>query len=216
MQLHYLETHLVDHCDLKCKGCGHFSSLSEKRYADFDVFKKDFVRLSGLFDNISRIRLMGGEPLLHPDVPEFLRFTRHTFPNAEIFLVTNALRLCRQPERFWEECSSSRIIIQITRYPIKLDLEAIKKNGKKYDDRLKEREGTVSGEISLPGHNTHYERPWQSAILFPYLYIEQKESYHQQSFPFHQHTLSILIYIYPLAWVRSENQSARQISRQTV
>ena len=93
MQLHYLETHLVDHCNLKCKGCGHFSSLSEKRYTDVDIFKRDLMRLSGLFDNISRIRLMGGEPLLHPDVLGFVKSSRLAFPNADIWVVTNGLLL---------------------------------------------------------------------------------------------------------------------------
>lgn len=136
MQLHYLETHLVDHCNLKCKGCGHFSSLSEKRYTDVDIFKRDLMRLSGLFDNISRIRLMGGEPLLHPDVLGFVKSSRLAFPNADIWVVTNGLLLHKQSEEFWQECSRNRVILEISGYPIKLDFEAIEKNSEKYDVRI--------------------------------------------------------------------------------
>jgi organic radical activating enzyme len=136
MELNYLETHLVDHCDLSCKGCGHFSPLSEKKFHDFNIFQKDLVRLRELFDNILIIRLMGGEPLLHPDVLNFLEFTRLTFPKAQISLVTNGILLLRQSETFWEKCSQNNILIQITRYPLKLDLEAIKRTGDKFNTKI--------------------------------------------------------------------------------
>jgi len=136
MELHYLETHLVDHCNLKCRGCGHFSTLSEKGYADIDSFQRDFDRLASLFDNILRIRLMGGEPLLHPEVLHFVRFSRLAFPNADISLVTNGLLLHTQSARFWEECSQNRVVVDISGYPIRLDLEGVKKKAEKYDARI--------------------------------------------------------------------------------
>ncbi len=44
-----LETHLVDHCNLNCKGCSHFSPLSSPNFADYNQFTKDLTRLSELF-----------------------------------------------------------------------------------------------------------------------------------------------------------------------
>lgn len=129
MILDYLEIHLADHCNLNCKGCGHFSPLSEEKFTDFITFRKDFIRLKELFDNIFKIRLMGGEPLLHPDVLIFLEFTRFIFPDARISLVTNGLLLPMQSEIFWEKCFRNNIVIEITKYPIKLDFESIEKKG---------------------------------------------------------------------------------------
>jgi hypothetical protein len=123
--LSYLETHLVEHCNLNCKGCGHFSSIAEEQFADFAIFERDFSRLGDLFENISTIRLMGGEPLLHPGVTSFTTCVRGVFPRAEICLVTNGILLPKQPADFWESCAANDIVIQITRYPISLDFDGI-------------------------------------------------------------------------------------------
>ena len=37
----YIETHLVDHCNLKCKGCSHFSGIAPPFFKDFDEFYKE-------------------------------------------------------------------------------------------------------------------------------------------------------------------------------
>lgn len=62
-ELKYLETHLVGHCNLACKGCGHFAPLVDKWFAFVKDHENDMRQLSRMFSNISRIRLMGGEPL---------------------------------------------------------------------------------------------------------------------------------------------------------
>jgi hypothetical protein len=132
MELPYLETHLVDHCNLNCKGCSHFSPLSVESFVKFSIFEKDFLRLRELFDNIKEIRLMGGEPLLHPELLKFLECTRLIFPNSKICLVTNGIILNSQMESFWENCSQNNILIQITRYPIKLDIASILRKAEKF------------------------------------------------------------------------------------
>jgi molybdenum cofactor biosynthesis enzyme MoaA len=129
MVLDYVETHLVDHCNLGCKGCGHFSPLSEERFTSLTTFKRDFSRLKNLFENISIIRLMGGEPLLHPDVSLFSEFSRVMFPRASIRLVTNGILLLKQPDTFWEQCARDEIEIQVSEYPIKPDLGAMGEKG---------------------------------------------------------------------------------------
>jgi molybdenum cofactor biosynthesis enzyme MoaA len=84
-ELKYLELHLTDHCNLNCKGCGHYSPIAQENFASFVEFKKDMLRLGHLFRNIQIIRLMGGEPLLHPDVAFFLLKTRaYSGPNRTV------------------------------------------------------------------------------------------------------------------------------------
>jgi len=126
MELDYIETHLVDHCNLNCRGCSHFSPLSEKKFTAFNTLKENFLRLKQLFDNISVIILMGGEPLLYPDLSIFLQFTRSLFPKSIISILTNGTLLLRQEESFWETCRRNNILIKITKYPIKLDFESIR------------------------------------------------------------------------------------------
>ena len=92
----YLETHVADTCNLKCRGCMHFSNIAVKANSpDLEDFDRDFARLSHLFTNIFIIRLMGGEPLLNPRLKEYMRIVRHYFPAAEIRIVSNALLVPR-------------------------------------------------------------------------------------------------------------------------
>ena len=132
MELSHIDTHLVDHCNLNCKGCGHFAPLAEKYFADINVFRKDFLRLRQLSINIKVICLMGGEPLLHPELLSFLELTRSIFNDSQIWLMTNGTLLLGQSDTFWETCSANNIIIHIPRYPIQLGVAKIQKTAQKY------------------------------------------------------------------------------------
>ena len=116
-ELPYLEFHLTDHCNLNCKGCGHFCPVAPPHFADIGQHERDMRRLSRLFRNIRLIRPMGGEPLLHPEVNAFLRTTRKFFPKSQIRLVTNGLLLPQVSASFWETCRTTGTIIDLTVYP---------------------------------------------------------------------------------------------------
>lgn len=127
------EVALAEHCNLNCAGCSHFSPVAEPEFADLETVTQDFNRLSDLFgEDVGEIHLMGGEPLLHPDVIQFFPAARTAFPKARILLVTNAILLLKQPEEFWISCRENRIVITPTFYPISLDFEAIESRAKQY------------------------------------------------------------------------------------
>lgn len=63
------------------------------------------------------IRLMGGEPLLHGQVIEFMRSAREAFPRARIHLVSNGLLAGRMGKEFWESCRALDVIFEVTVYP---------------------------------------------------------------------------------------------------
>ncbi len=116
-ELQHLEFHLADHCNLKCKGCTHFSNLvKEPVFADMGQYKKDIRRLSELFDNIKEIHLMGGEPLLNPDVEEYIRITREIFPYAEIAIATNGLLIMTMKQSFFDTILETDTMISISDY----------------------------------------------------------------------------------------------------
>ena len=115
--LPYFEYHLADHCNLSCKGCGHFSPIREKQFAEFDEYRSDLSQLKKLFSNVRNIELLGGEPLLHPRIADFLRLSRHFFPKAAIGISTNGILLPRMSEEFWNACRSCSIYIVYTVYP---------------------------------------------------------------------------------------------------
>ncbi len=111
--------HIADHCNLNCKGCDHCSPIAEAKLADIEEFKKDFERLSFLLDGEADIiELMGGEPLLHPEIEQFTIIARKAFPKARIRIVTNGLLLNKEPDSFWKTCRENRIIVSYTDYGI--------------------------------------------------------------------------------------------------
>jgi hypothetical protein len=120
MDVLLFETHMVDHCNLDCWGCTHFSPLADEWFADLETFAADFNRLSELFGRkIVQIRLLGGEPLLHPELEKFFPAARGAFPFASttIMVVTNGILLRTKEPSFWQACSAHNIDIAVTVYP---------------------------------------------------------------------------------------------------
>jgi hypothetical protein len=135
---HILETHLVDHCNLNCKGCSHFAPLVKGEvFADVEIFNRDMERLKQLFDNIYEIRLMGGEPLLHPGLFSFVDIARKAFPNARIAIFTNGILLSGMNDHFWKSCAEKNILVKISYYPIELQLHKIMQKAKENNVRIK-------------------------------------------------------------------------------
>jgi organic radical activating enzyme len=135
--LAYFAVHIVEHCNLKCQFCDHFAPLAEEEFANIKVFERDFARLSELLDaEVDRIGLMGGEPLLHLQLIDFLYVARKYFPKTKLQLVTNGILLLKQTEDFWKACRNNDIIIVNTKYPLKLDFDRIKEVAKKHDVRF--------------------------------------------------------------------------------
>src|ERR1700691_3146721 len=88
------EYNLTEHCNLKCAGCDHSSPLLPTKFADVALFQRDLTVLSQVL-HLGELKLLGGEPLLHPDLLEFLRCARASGIAKEITLVTNGLLLHR-------------------------------------------------------------------------------------------------------------------------
>lgn len=119
------EVHIVEHCNLNCKQCAHFSPLAEESYIRVERYERDCRRLSELFGGeMSSIQLLGGEPLLHPQITEIMRVTRDAFPIGRIRIVTNGILLPKMTEKFWEACGEYDVEISPSYYPIKFDYDA--------------------------------------------------------------------------------------------
>lgn len=88
--LEILEIHLVDHCNLNCANCNHFSPLAEKWFIDIDDFTSQLKLLVKNYPKISILRLLGGEPCLHPQIVQLCKIARQIMPvNVTIELLTN-------------------------------------------------------------------------------------------------------------------------------
>jgi MoaA/NifB/PqqE/SkfB family radical SAM enzyme len=124
-RLHRLVVHVTDHCNLNCKGCSHFSNIAEPAFADPGQLDREFSRLAELVE-ITEIYLLGGEPLLHPDVAQFVRSARRHFPDSKIILLTNGILLPRMGPEFWQALGEARITLMYDDYPIRLQTDLIR------------------------------------------------------------------------------------------
>lgn len=115
--LPYIEFSAALHCNMNCRSCTHFSPLSEKRFYDFRMFYNDIQRLRQLVARIDIIRIMGGEPLLNPQLDDYITLTRKAYPYSEIQLVTNGLLLKTMREGLIDAILQNEIRIHISFYP---------------------------------------------------------------------------------------------------
>ena len=124
---------IVNHCNLNCVSCGHFSPLAEESYLKEEVLEKDMARLESLtHGQIERVELMGGEPLLHPNICKMIEIVRKYFPTCELNICTNGILVLSMPKEFYITCSKYNVTIAITIYPLNLKWEEIETLLSKY------------------------------------------------------------------------------------
>lgn len=154
------EFHLVEHCNLNCKGCNHFSPIAEPAFLSLGFLERDMKKLSELFDaKAEDIRLLGGEPLLHPELIDCMRITRSYWPTARIRLITNGVLLMNMDESFWDACREYGICIAPTKYPIPVDYDAAEARAREkgvayeYFNDTSEEKSLYRLPVSLTGGN---------------------------------------------------------------
>lgn len=154
------EMHLVEHCNLNCRGCSNFSPLAGPEFVDVEEFRRDFIRLGDVFSHTcERIWLMGGEPLLHPEISTLVRIARENFSDGEISVFTNGILLPQMKDDFWESCRDSNTGILISAYPINLPIDKIRDSALKFGVQVrwawnqsdKERDLFIIRPVNLAG-----------------------------------------------------------------
>jgi hypothetical protein len=91
-----LEIHLAHACNLACESCSHYSNQGHKgvvTLAEAQGWMSEWDR---------RIQpqvfsLLGGEPTINPQLPQFMESARRHWPRAALRLVTNGFFLHRHP-----------------------------------------------------------------------------------------------------------------------
>lgn len=116
--LPYVEFQVADHCNLNCKSCSHFSNLvNTEQFASYTEFEKSIQELAKYFDDIPRIRLLGGEPLLNKELPRFVRCAREAFPYAKLCIVTNGILVPQISDEDWKIYRGNGVEFNVSLYP---------------------------------------------------------------------------------------------------
>lgn len=116
--LPFLEFNIVDQCNLNCKGCSQYSGLVKStKFHDVNSLHMDLLQLKKFIQEIGAIKILGGEPLLHPDLEKIIEKTREVYPKSQISVWTNGLLIKKMNRSFWENVRDNNILIRISHYP---------------------------------------------------------------------------------------------------
>ena len=102
----------VEHCNLSCRACSHLSPIQPRRIVEPDDVERD-LRLLGRHYHARWIRLVGGEPLLHPNLVEVVRAARRSGLGDGVSIVTNGVLLPGSPDSLWQAVDA----IEVSLYP---------------------------------------------------------------------------------------------------
>jgi cyclic pyranopterin phosphate synthase len=109
-QKHSCEVNVVDHCNLTCRDCNHGSPGVAERFIDPAQLYTDLSQLGRHYEPRT-IKLIGGEPLLHPDLLEVARAVRMSRISRRLLLITNGLLLPRAPDELWDSINALEVSI---------------------------------------------------------------------------------------------------------
>ena len=100
VQTRSLEAHVVDHCNLTCAQCCSLSPLLPRWLAEPAALERDLAHAARLLQ--PRVfKLVGGEPLLHPQLVELAQLARRSRIAPRISVTTNGFLLPRAPDELW-------------------------------------------------------------------------------------------------------------------
>lgn len=95
-----MEIIVADHCNISCRRCNHGSPVISKWNIDPSDAENDLAILAKVFKP-AFLKIIGGEPLLHPDLPAVIRAARRSGITSHYLLVTNGMLLDRAPDEIW-------------------------------------------------------------------------------------------------------------------
>jgi organic radical activating enzyme len=90
-----LEINIVNHCNLSCKSCDHLAPICDEGFYKIEELKGNFMNFSSNTDNeeIKKVVLFGGEPLLHPELDKIIEMARSMLNICMFQLITNGILL---------------------------------------------------------------------------------------------------------------------------
>lgn len=85
---HKLEFNAVPHCNYGCAECSHLSPYMRKGLPDLAQFRKDARTLASVYQ-AKRLHIVGGEPLLNPQLVDLIAYARESGLARRILVATN-------------------------------------------------------------------------------------------------------------------------------
>ena len=108
-----LEYNVVWQCTNSCRACSHLAPINPHELVPLDVFEESVNLAARVVDPVM-FKLIGGEPLLHPEIVELAAIAKASGISPDVIISTNGVLLDKQSDAFWEADFDA---LRITRYP---------------------------------------------------------------------------------------------------
>jgi uncharacterized Fe-S cluster-containing radical SAM superfamily protein len=105
-----LEINAAWHCNIKCAWCSHASPDAQKKYSERDHVKNSLTQLAAWM-TVDHVRILGGEPLLHPHLVDLMDDIRGSGITEKIRIVTNGVALHQVGSDFWQAADEVHISV---------------------------------------------------------------------------------------------------------
>lgn len=148
-----LEYFAVDHCSLKCFGCSQCSPYLKEHFSDYKIFEKS-LQVLRKYLRPQKITILGGEPLLHPDIDSIIRVAKESKMFEEIHVTTNGTNIRKMSCNFWRDIDA----LIISKYPsnsayINSIMDGVERECRSHDVKLEIRDMKNFKHIVLSEEN---------------------------------------------------------------
>jgi organic radical activating enzyme len=153
-RLNYSEFYITNVCDLSCPDCNRFNNYAFKGHHYWDNNKEAYSNWSKIVD-IGTIGIIGGEPLLNPDIFKWIDGLVNLWPKSKIIIVTNGTRLNQL----------SNLYDKLLKYKGKVTLEISHHNPSTWVDALKNLELFLEQDIKK---EIKIDKAWNECLTEEY------------------------------------------------
>jgi organic radical activating enzyme len=94
-----MEFYITNHCNLNCNNCNRFNNYNFRGHYDYKSYLDTYQEWAELLDPY-RITIIGGEPLMHPDLEGWAKTIKELWPNAIRNISSNGTLLLKKPNLY--------------------------------------------------------------------------------------------------------------------
>jgi organic radical activating enzyme len=112
--LKFAEFYITNVCDLTCENCNRFNNFQRTGRIDWE--ESQYVDFAKQF-NIDRISIIGGEPLNHPGINDYIVGISKLWPDTGLHVTSNGLAINRR-KRLYETCVENNVTLEISLHDV--------------------------------------------------------------------------------------------------
>ena len=97
-----IEFYITNVCNLECRGCNRFNNYNFKGHQYWNDYATEIEAWSTRIDP-KQITILGGEPLLNPDLEKWASNLRRLWPKSNIMIQTNGTYQRPEHLEYWDK-----------------------------------------------------------------------------------------------------------------